>query len=222
MALTESDFMSKSDRFGSDTIYAPATAPGRAGVAIIRFSGPRTRFGFETIAGPLPEAGKAALRLLKGADGAVLDQALCLYFEGPKSFTGEDVGEFHIHGSPAVLKSCLDRFAALPGFRLAEPGEFARRAFENGQMDLASVEGLADLIEAETEAQRRQAVRPQANRQFRFRRTPGWKCPAGRATAIPQARPMRPRGRSNLPQAHTGARPRAARSGTPAPVHQAK
>ena len=89
----------------------------------------------------------------------MLDQALCLYFEGPKSFTGEDVGEFHIHGSPAVLKSCLDRFAALPGFRLAEPGEFARRAFENGQMDLASVEGLADLIEAETEAQRRQAVR---------------------------------------------------------------
>ena len=159
MAFTESGFMSKSDRFGSDTIYAPATAPGRAGVSILRFSGPNARFGFETIAGALPEPGRAVLRLLRSVDGAVIDQALCLYFAAPKSFTGEDVGEFQIHGSPAVLKSCLDRLAALPGFRLAEPGEFARRAFENGQMDLASVEGLADLIEAETEAQRRQALR---------------------------------------------------------------
>ncbi len=141
----------------SDTIYAAATAPGRAAVAVIRVSGPRARDAVRTLAGRAPRAREAVVRTLRDGQGAVLDQALVLFFRGPASYTGEDSAEFHVHGGPAVVAGVLQALAAL-GLRLAEPGEFTRRAFENGKLDLAQAEGVADLIEAETAAQRRQAL----------------------------------------------------------------
>lgn len=151
--------MTRKDHAISDTIFAPASAPGRAGVTIIRVSGPMTRRAFLEMAGTVPQPRQSTLRILRDEDGAPIDQALCLYFEGPVSFTGEDVAEFHIHGSPAVLSACLLRLSKIEDFRIAEPGEFTRRAFENGKLDLSAVEGLADLIDAETEIQRKQALR---------------------------------------------------------------
>jgi tRNA modification GTPase len=140
-----------------DTIFALATAPGRAGVAVIRVSGSDARVAAEKLVGPdLPLSGRR-LRRVRDHDGEVLDEALILTFEGPGSFTGEDVVEFQTHGSQAVVGAVLDSLGAIDTLRLAEPGEFTRRALENGKMDLAQVEGLADLIEAETTAQRRQA-----------------------------------------------------------------
>ena len=141
----------------TDTIYAAATAPGRAAVAVVRVSGPATRSLVKTLAGRQVRARTAALRTLRDAHGAAIDQALVLRFEAPASYTGEDSAEFHVHGGPAVVAALLEALAAL-GLRLAEPGEFTRRAFENGKLDLAQAEGVADLIEAETEAQRRQAL----------------------------------------------------------------
>lgn len=142
-----------------DTIFALATARGKAGVAIVRLSGPAAHRAAETLAGPLPAARHAVLRPL--TDGALgkLDDALVLRFDQGHSFTGEDVVEFHLHGSPAIIQAVLAALADMPGLRLAEPGEFTRRALENGCLDLAQVEGLGDLIEAETEAQRKQAMR---------------------------------------------------------------
>ncbi len=151
--------MTRKDHAISDTIFAPASAPGRAGVTIIRVSGPMTRRAFLEMAGTVPQPRQSTLRILRDEDGAPIDQALCLYFEGPVSFTGEDVAEFHIHGSPAVISACLLRLSKIEDFRIAEPGEFTRRAFENGKLDLSAVEGLADLIDAETEIQRKQALR---------------------------------------------------------------
>jgi len=141
----------------TDTIYAPATAAGRSAVAVVRLSGPKTRAAVRALTGGVPRTRHAALRTLRGADGADIDQALVIFFEGPASYTGEDAAEFHVHGGPAVVAALI---GALHGMdlRLAEPGEFTRRAFENGKLDLAQAEGVADLIEAETEAQRRQAL----------------------------------------------------------------
>ena len=141
-----------------DTIFALATAAGKAGVAIIRISGPAAFAAARALCGAVPVGGRA-LRALRGGDGAVIDEALVLGFSRGHSFTGEDVVELHLHGSSAVQKSVLAELAAQPGLRHAEAGEFTRRAMENGQLDLAQVEGLADLIDAETEAQRRQAMR---------------------------------------------------------------
>ena len=141
-----------------DTIFAPATAPGRSAVAVIRVSGPATRHALARLAGRLPEPRRATLVPLRH-DGAVLDRALTLWFPGPASFTGEDSAEFQLHGGRAVLAAVLRALAAVPGCRPAEPGEFTRRAFSNGKLDLGAVEGLADLIDAQTEAQRRQALR---------------------------------------------------------------
>jgi tRNA modification GTPase len=141
------------------TIVALSSGAGRAGVAVIRVSGQRVRFALETIAGAIPEARKAVYRALRDSAGAIIDHGLVLFFPGPASFTGEDVAEFHIHGSRAVLSRLLAVLAALPGLRLAEAGEFTRRAFEAGKLDLAAVEGLADLIDSETEWQRKQALR---------------------------------------------------------------
>lgn len=141
------------------TIVALSSAPGRAGVAVLRVSGPSVRFVLETTAGIIPPPRLATLRVLRDAEGQVIDRGLVLFFPGPTSFTGEDVVEFHIHGSRAVLAALLRRLTALPGLRLAEAGEFTRRAFEAGKLDLAAVEGLADLIDSETEWQRRQALR---------------------------------------------------------------
>ena len=142
-----------------DTIFALATAQGRAGVAVIRLSGPRAHAVAEQLAGPgLVPRGMAARRL-RDRSGDVLDDAVILTFAGPASFTGEDVAELQVHGSAAVVANILGVLSGIDGLRLADPGEFTRRALENGRLDLAQVEGLADLIDAETEAQRRQAVR---------------------------------------------------------------
>lgn len=141
----------------SDTIFAPATAPGRAAVAVVRVSGPRTETAVRTLAGDLPEPRRASVRRLFDADGGEIDQALVLWFPGPGSYTGEDAAEFHVHGGTAVTGALVEALAGL-GLRLAEPGEFTRRAFVNGKLDLAQAEGVADLIDAETEGQRRQAL----------------------------------------------------------------
>lgn len=141
-----------------DTIFAPASAPGRAGVVVIRISGPQAADAGLRLAGSLPPPRGSALRLLRDS-GAVLDQALVLHFAKNASFTGETVVELHLHGSIAVIRAVLRALAAVPGLRMAEPGEFTRRALENGRLDLAQVEGLADLIDAETESQRKQALR---------------------------------------------------------------
>ncbi len=141
------------------TIVALSSAPGRAGVAVVRLSGSRARFALETFAGTLPKPREAVLRRLRDHDGTAIDTALVLFFPAPASFTGEDVVEFHLHGSRAVLARLLGALTALPGIRLAEAGEFTRRAFEAGKLDLAAVEGLADLIDSETEWQRKQALR---------------------------------------------------------------
>ena len=141
------------------TIVALSSAPGKAGVAVVRVSGPRVRFVLETVAGLVPEPRIATLRRLVDAEGAAIDSALTLFFAAPASFTGEDVAEFHVHGSRAILARLLAVLTALPDVRLAEAGEFTRRAFEAGKLDLAAVEGLADLIDSETEWQRQQALR---------------------------------------------------------------
>lgn len=144
-----------------ETIYALSTAPGRAGVAVVRVSGDDAGAALRALTREGPGRPRAAVlrRFLDPATGAALDQGLALFFPGPASFTGEDVLELHIHGGRAVVGAMLRVLAGLPGLRAAAPGEFTRRAFENGKLDLTAVEGLADLIDAETEAQRAQALR---------------------------------------------------------------
>ncbi len=142
------------------TIYALSTAPGRAGVAVIRISGPQAGDALlALIGGVLPRPRSASLRRLRAEDGTLLDEGMVLWFPRPHSFTGEDVVELQVHGGRAVLAALFEALARLPGLRLAEPGEFSRRAFENGKLDLTEAEGLGDLINAETEAQRKQALR---------------------------------------------------------------
>jgi len=143
------------------TIFAPATATGRAGVAMLRLSGPRAGAMVERLTGRgLPEPRRAVLRrLIDPATGEAFDRALILWFPGPASFTGEDVVEIHHHGGLAVLGELMRILGGEPGLRLAEPGEFSRRAFLNGRLDLTAAEGLADLVEATTRAQARQALR---------------------------------------------------------------
>ncbi|MGZ8417354.1 MAG: tRNA uridine-5-carboxymethylaminomethyl(34) synthesis GTPase MnmE [Methyloceanibacter sp.] len=142
----------------NDTIVALASGPGIAAVAVIRVSGPGTRLALEVLCGGEPPPRHAALRDIGPPRREKLDRGLVLWFPGPSSFTGEDMAELQLHGSRAVIRGVLDALLTLPGIRLAEPGEFARRAFENGKLDLTEVEGLADLINAETETQRRQAL----------------------------------------------------------------
>ena len=142
------------------TIYALSTAPGRAGIAVIRVSGAAAGHALTRLAGRLPAARRASLRaLIHPVTGEALDQAVVLWFPAPASFTGEDVAELHVHGGRAVIEAVLAALAAVDGLRLAEPGEFTRRAFDHDKLDLTEVEGLADLIDAETEGQRRQALR---------------------------------------------------------------
>ncbi|MDA7427683.1 tRNA uridine-5-carboxymethylaminomethyl(34) synthesis GTPase MnmE [Primorskyibacter aestuariivivens] len=142
-----------------DTIFALASAQGKAGVSVIRISGPQAFAAGQSLCGDLPDARQTAVRILKDRDGEVIDQALVLVFEKGKSFTGEPVVEFQTHGSPAVIRRVLAALGQLPDCRMSEAGEFTRRAFDNGCLDLAQAEGLADLIDAETEAQRQQAMR---------------------------------------------------------------
>jgi len=142
-----------------ETIFAPATAAGRAAIGVMRISGPDARRAATLLAGDLP-APRIALRrrLVDPESGAALDDGLVLWFPASRSATGEDVVEFHLHGSRAVLAAVMQALARL-GLRLAEPGEFTRRAFLNGKLDLLQAEAIADLTAAETEAQRRQALR---------------------------------------------------------------
>lgn len=142
-----------------DTIYALATAQGKSGVAVIRVSGPNASKSARLLCGDIPPVRQTAVRSLMTADGELLDHAMVICFQAPASFTGEDVLELHVHGSVSVVHAVLAELSKHEGMRLAEPGEFTRRALENEKLDLAQVEGLADLIDAETEAQRRQAVR---------------------------------------------------------------
>ncbi|CAN5360117.1 tRNA uridine-5-carboxymethylaminomethyl(34) synthesis GTPase MnmE [soil metagenome] len=152
---------------------------------MIRLSGPRVRFGLETLVGSLPEPRRASLRSIGDAGHGLIDRGLVTYFPAPASFTGEDVGELQLHGGRAVVAAVLEALGALPGFRPAEAGEFTRRAFAGGRLDLTQVEGLADLIAAETEAQRRQALR-QADGQL-GRLYDGWREQLIRARALIEA-----------------------------------
>ena len=141
----------------SGVIFALASAAGRAGVAVVRLSGPDAGAIAQALAGPLPPPRQAVLRRL-GHEGREIDHALLLWFPAPGSFTGEDVAEFHIHGGRAVREALFSALSAL-GARPAEPGEFSRRAVENGKLDLTRAEAIADLVDAETPAQLRQALR---------------------------------------------------------------
>jgi tRNA modification GTPase len=141
----------------NDTIFALATAPGRAAVAVIRLSGPAARGIVRRLAKNVPKARIAALRTLYDAEGRALDRGLVLWFSGPHSYTGEDCAEFHIHGGAAIVDG-LTRALMGAGARLANPGEFTRRAFETGKLDLGQAEAVADLIDAETQSQARQAI----------------------------------------------------------------
>ncbi|PBB81596.1 tRNA uridine-5-carboxymethylaminomethyl(34) synthesis GTPase MnmE [Mesorhizobium sp. WSM3879] len=142
-----------------DSIVALSSGRLPAGIAVIRISGAKTRFVLETMAGGGLKDRFTTLRKLMAPDGSVIDHGLVVFFPGPGSFTGEDVGEFHVHGSRAVAAKMLETLTGFAGVRHAEPGEFTRRAFLNGKLDLVETEALADLVNAETEAQRRFAVR---------------------------------------------------------------
>ena len=143
----------------ASTIFALSSGVGPSGVAMIRLSGPEAGSALRALAGRLPAPRLATLMRLRDASGDELDQALVLLFPEGSSFTGEETVELQVHGSRAVVRAVLAALHALPRLRPAEPGEFARRAFENGRMDLPQVEALAALVEAETERQRRQALR---------------------------------------------------------------
>jgi tRNA modification GTPase len=140
-----------------DTIFAPATAPGRSAVAVVRLSGPGAAAALRALAGRPPRPRRATLRTLRGPSGEVLDEALVLWFPGPASYTGEDAAELHLHGGAAVV-SAVSAALAAHGLRLADAGEFTRRAFEAGKLDLDQAEAVADLVDAETAAQARQAL----------------------------------------------------------------
>lgn len=141
-----------------DTIFAPATARGKAGISVLRMSGSLAHGAVAVLCGDLPAVQRASLRKLVW-QGVQIDEALVILFGAGRSFTGEPMAELHLHGSLAVVSAALRALSEQPGLRLAEPGEFTRRALENGRLDLTQVEGLADLVDAETEAQRRQALR---------------------------------------------------------------
>ncbi len=168
-----------------DTIAALSSGQLPAGIAVLRLSGPAVRAALEELAGGVPEARRAALRLFRDAAGEPIDRGLLLFFPGPASVTGEDLAEFHLHGGRAVVAAMLKALTARPGVRLAEAGEFTRRAFGNGRIDLTEAEGLADLLSAETEAQRARAFRQSAG-EFR-ELAEGWMRRLLRARALIEA-----------------------------------
>ncbi|MEZ5693346.1 MAG: tRNA uridine-5-carboxymethylaminomethyl(34) synthesis GTPase MnmE [Altererythrobacter sp.] len=141
-----------------DTIFALSSGRPPAAIAVVRVSGPGAGLALETLGGPKPAAREAKLRVLRDAGGEILDRAMVLWLPGPDSATGEDTAELFLHGGAAVIRSVEGALAKLDGLRKAEPGEFTRRAFANGRIDLAEAEGLAELLEAETELQRRHAL----------------------------------------------------------------
>ena len=141
-----------------DTIYALSSGGLPSGVAVIRLSGPASRTAAEALVGSIPEPRIAALRSFRDSSGTLLDRGLVLHFPGPASFTGEDCVEFHLHGGRATVAAVLTCLKAMEGLRQADAGEFSRRAFQNGKLDLTAAEGLSDLIAAQTEMQRRLAL----------------------------------------------------------------
>ncbi len=147
--------MTAADR---DTIFAAATGSGRAAIAVLRLSGPDSGATLDLLCGSRPPARQARLRRLRDMEGGTLDHAIVLWLPGPGSYTGEDSAELHLHGGPAILAAVADALIAR-GARPAGPGEFTRRAFLSGRMDLLQAEAIGDLVEAETEGQRRQALR---------------------------------------------------------------
>src|SRR5471032_2962618 len=142
------------------TIFALSSGRGPAAIAVIRISGSRAGAALQALTGKIPEARKGSLaRVRDPQTNEIIDEALALWFPAPNSETGEDTAELQLHGGRAVIAAVLDALSALEGLRPAEAGEFTRRAFENGKLDLTAVEGLADLVMAETQGQRRQAFR---------------------------------------------------------------
>lgn len=142
----------------SETIFALSSGLPPSGIAVVRISGPQAGAALTALAGTLPEPRRASLRRFRGVDGATLDDGLALWFPGPATATGEDLAELHLHGGRAVVAAVLAALGGIPGCRMAEAGEFTRRAFENGRIDLTEAEGLAGLLAAETELQRRSAL----------------------------------------------------------------
>ena len=156
------------------TIFALSTPPGRSAIAVVRISGPLAGEVLDAMCPPRAKPRFAALRKVQDpASRIILDEALVIFFASPQTETGEDMLELHLHGGKAVIAAVLAALAQMPGLRPAEPGEFARRAFENGKLDLAQIEGLADLIDAETEAQRRQGIAQASGAQSK--RFEGWR-----------------------------------------------
>ncbi|GFO36981.1 tRNA modification GTPase mnme [Plakobranchus ocellatus] len=146
--------------YGTRTIYALSSGSTKCAVAVLRVSGPKSAVALQQICGGVPKMRKASLRrLYDPISKELLDKSLVLWFPGPQSFTGEDCAEFHVHGGPAVIKSVLTALSSIPDMHPAQPGEFTKQAFLNGKLDLTEVEGLGDLIHAETEVQRKQALR---------------------------------------------------------------
>ena len=142
-----------------DTIVALSSGRPPAAIAVVRTSGPESFAAAEAVSGPLPEARRAALRrLVDPRDGSLIDEALVLRFDAPNSSTGENIVEYQCHGGRATVDALIGALIARPGLRMAEPGEFTRRALSNGRIDLTEAEGLADLLMAETELQRRSAL----------------------------------------------------------------
>lgn len=157
----------------TDTIFALSSGSPPAAIGVIRISGPAAAGALERLAGSLPAPRTTSLRTLKDGEGGVLDRALVLFFDGPRTATGEDLAEIHCHGGRAVVAAIERALGAMEGLRRADPGEFTRRAFANGVVDLAEAEGLADLLSAETELQRR-AAEASAGGQL-SRQVEGWR-----------------------------------------------
>jgi tRNA modification GTPase len=169
-----------------ETIYALSSGSPPAAIAVVRISGPRAGEALKALAGKIPAPRKATLARLRGRDGAIIDHALALWFPAPYSETGEDVAELQLHGGRAVVAAVLGALSELVGLRPAEAGEFTRRAFENGKLDLTAVEGLADLVMAETEGQRRQAFRQMTG--ALGNRAENWRAQLIQALALVEAR----------------------------------
>ncbi|EJM99888.1 tRNA uridine-5-carboxymethylaminomethyl(34) synthesis GTPase MnmE [Phyllobacterium sp. YR531] len=172
------------NHFYEETIFALSSGRLPSGIAVMRISGPQTRFVIETICGNLLPR-KAELRSFKNRNGGLIDKGLALFFPGPSSFTGEDCAEFHLHGGKAVVDSMITALYDFPGCRMAEAGEFSRRAYANGKFDLTAAEGLADLIAAETDSQRRLALQISSGAQAQLYAS--WRTDLIRARALIEA-----------------------------------
>ncbi|HEY6022945.1 MAG TPA: tRNA uridine-5-carboxymethylaminomethyl(34) synthesis GTPase MnmE [Pseudolabrys sp.] len=169
-----------------ETIFALSSGRPPAAIAVVRISGPKAGEALKLLIGRIPAAREAALARVRGYDGEMIDQALALWFPAPHSETGEDVAELQLHGGRAVVAAVLSALARIEGLRPAEAGEFTRRAFENGKLDLTAVEGLADLVMAETEGQRRQAFRQMTG--ALGNRAESWRSQLIQALALVEAR----------------------------------